>query len=361
MEEGAFSSNELEKENKVSDLQSNTSGPETEPYEVRLLQPEDAPGVAELFRAVYGEGYPIKLFYDPEALIKANERGDYYTILARTASGKVIAADHLFQSAPNKSTYEWGAGLAHKEWRGRGVYERVSRYTAEVVVPKLGMSMVFGEPVCNHLHLQKKTEERRFVEMALEIALMPAEQFAKEASAAGRVATMLVFRTYKPRPHTVFIPDVYREELRFLYSELDDGRDFASATSDRPGRETSLSDMTVFDFAQVARIAVHEVGFDFDAHISGRESEALARNTVVFQAWLKLSAPEVGFAVDALRNKGYFIGGILPQWFEDDGIFMQKLLCPPNFQGIKLYSQRAAKILEFEKADREKVSEIARK
>lgn len=55
---------------------------------------------------------------------------------------------------------------------------------------------------------------------------MPAAAYEKEASAAGRVAAFLTFRTFRPRPHAVHLPSVYQDVLRFLYEGLDDNRDF---------------------------------------------------------------------------------------------------------------------------------------
>jgi hypothetical protein len=69
--------------------------------------------------------------------------------------------------------------------------------------------------------------------------------------------------------------------------------------------------------------------------------------------WLKLSWPWIGRVAALLRDKGYFFGGILPQWFGDDGLLMQKILSVPNWEEIHLFSDRARKILEFVKADRQ--------
>jgi len=52
------------------------------------------------------------------------------------------------------------------------------------------------------------------------------------------------------------------------------------------------------------------------------ENQALGQKVVVIQAWLKLSCPWSGSAVDILRNKGYFLGGVLPRWFDEDGLLM---------------------------------------
>ena len=60
------------------------------------LRPEDASGVAECFKAVYGDSYPIKIFYDTDQLIEATRNGEYLTIVARTSSGQILAVGNLF-------------------------------------------------------------------------------------------------------------------------------------------------------------------------------------------------------------------------------------------------------------------------
>lgn len=46
-------------------------------FEAGPFNTSDAPGIVSLFRAVYGDGYPIRLFYDEKALTEANVEGRY--------------------------------------------------------------------------------------------------------------------------------------------------------------------------------------------------------------------------------------------------------------------------------------------
>jgi len=78
---------------------------------VDFFKPQDAEGIAALFREVYGDGYPVKMYYDPEALIRANESGDCCSIVATNESGQVVGVEHLFRSAPYEGIYENGAGI----------------------------------------------------------------------------------------------------------------------------------------------------------------------------------------------------------------------------------------------------------
>jgi hypothetical protein len=72
--------------------------------------------------------------------------------------------------------------------------------------------------------------------------------------------------------------------------------------------------------------------------------------------WLNLDTPAAASTVHALRSRGYFIGGILPRWFDTDGLLMQQIRCKPEFPSIVLYSDHARGILEMVAQDWERSS-----
>jgi len=331
------------------------SNQSTSEFEVGPFRPEDAPGIVNLFRSVYGEGYPIRVFYDDKELTEANAKGQYYSIVARNMTGQVIGVQHLFRSAPYNNLYEAGAGLVDRDYRKLGLITEMLAFAFNGWAPgHNNIEETFGEAVCNHTHMQKTVRTFAHVETALEVALMPAEAYDAEQSAKGRVAALLVFRCDKPKPHTVFLPGQYEKELRFLYSALDDIRSLEIADENLPRDLSSQAEMTVFDFAKVARIAMRAAGPDLESYLENLEKQARDRKVVVFQVWLKLGSPCVGSAVDILRRRGYYIGGILPRWFDEDGLLMQKLLVDPDFDAIQLHSDRAKEILAIVKKDWER-------
>jgi hypothetical protein len=320
--------------------------------EIGYFRPEDAEGIAALFRAVYGDGYPIRVFYDPKALTKANEAGDYYSIVARSFEGTVVGVAHIYRSAPFRFLYELGAGLVLKEYRHMGLNQRLLGFCVQKWVPsRKEIEEVWGESVCNHTAMHKAVIALEYVETALEIALMPAEAYEAERSAKGRVATLVASRCYKPGPHRIFLPEVYEEALRFIYSGVDDPRELHMADRGLPGEAPSEIKFDVFDFARVARIAVHRAAADFESRLNALEAEALAKGVMVNQIWLNLGEPGIGAAVGILRDRGYFFGGVFPRWFDQDGLFMQKLFCPPDFEAIRLVTDRSHRLLEIIRKD----------
>lgn len=317
-------------------------------FEVDLFRPEDAEGVARLFRAVYGAGYPVRTFMEPELLIEENAAGRTISCVARTAKGDIVGHNALFNSAAHPGTYESGAGAVHADYRGgKGIFTRMVDHGLEAAAALPHVNAVFGEPVCNHVFSQKLTEKAGFVPRALEVDLMPAAAYEKEASASGRVAAFLAFRTFRPRPHVVYLPAAYRDILGFLYEGLDDGRDFRPSTAGIPAEKVSDIRPQIFASARVARVAVHEIGADFALKAKQLEAQLREKGIQVIQFWLKLTCPGVGEASDALHKQGFFLGGVLPRWFDDDGLLMQKILKRPNWEEIHVHGERAAQILEL--------------
>lgn len=231
----------------------------------------------------------------------------------------------------------------------------------ELAATLAGVDVVFGEPVCNHLFSQKMMAKMGFVTRALEVDLMLASTYTNDASATGRVAAFLDFKTYRPKPHTVYLPGSYAEVLRFFYDDLYDERGFCVSVDAIPATAATDMRFEVFDFVGVARIAVHVAGADFSKQMDLLEKKLHEKGVVAIQVCLDLSCPWLGAATEILRNRGFFLGGVLPRWFDTDGLLMQKIRKVPDWKGIGVYTDRAAKILEkvrtdWERADKEEFS-----
>lgn len=320
-------------------------------WEMDLFRPEDAPGVARLFRLVYGDGYPVKTFMAPERLIAENAAGRTISNVARTPKGDIVGHSALFQSAPFQGLYESGATLTAPNYRGGVLGVRLIEYSLKKVAPQFGIATVFGEPVCNHITLQKISAMMKFVPCALEVDLMPAEAYTTEGNASGRVATLMCFDIIIPQPQTIQVPAAYAEMVRFLYGGFKHECQLVPASGELlSGQETRVATQ-IFDFAKVSRFTVQEAGADFAAVFAKEEDAARQRGTMVHQVWLQLSWPGVGRVVDLLRGRGYFLGGVLPRWLDVDGLLLQKVFGTPHWDGIQVFGERAGRILELVRAD----------
>lgn len=321
-------------------------------FDVDLFRPEDALGVTNLFITVYGKEYPIKTFIDPDRLIRENKTGRTISSVARTSRGDIVGHNALFQSAPYDRIYESGAGAVHPLYRGGGgIFTRLIVHGMDVGAERFGVEAIYGEAVCNHVFSQKATTRIGAITRAVEVDLMPASAYEKEQSSSGRVSSLLDFVIKKPKHHAVYLPAVYEQSLRLMYEGLEEHRTFSLSDEELPDNLSTEIKTQVFDFAQVARFAVLQVGSDFTTVFDNEEKAAHEKDVAVLQVWVKLSWPWVGQVADELRARGYFMGGVLPRWFDKDGLLMQKIMTRPNWEGMQIHFERAKKIVEMVKAD----------
>lgn len=330
-------------------------------WEVDLFRPEDAEGVARLFLQVYGKEYPIKTFVEPVLLIEENQARRTISIVARTPRGDIVGHNAIFNSAPFSGLYESGAGVVHPEYRGgAGIFARMNAHGLELGKNRFKIAGLFGESVCNHVFSQRMCARLGAVNMAVEMDLMPAAAYSQEGSARGRVSALLDYIHIQSKPQTVFIPQVYGEALNFIYGGLADGRTQRPSKDPIPADGVTELETQVFDFAQVARLAAKKAGQDFEQILADLERDLEARGVVVVQIWLNLAWPWVGAVVDCLRRRGYFLGGLLPRWFDSDGLLLQKTAARPGWEDMQVYFERAQKIAALARADWEDIKEKSR-
>lgn len=322
---------------------------------VALLSPEDAPGVAALFRAVYGQDYPVKTYYDPAALLAANRAGDIISCVARTASGDIVGHLAMYRIAPCPKVYEGGAAMVLPAYRNTAkLFERMVVLGIKTC-PAYGGEGVYGEHVCNHLFTQKAAVTLGNLTMGLEVDLMPAAAYDKENSAPGRVSSLHGFQVLKSYPHTVHLPRVYEQALRFIYKDLPDERVLLLSSQAPPAGARSRLTAETYDYAQVMRITAWELGEDLAEVLAAREADDAARGVEVYQVWLPLATPWVGWAVDELRRRGYFLGGVLTRWFNEDGLLMQRLAHDPEWEAMQILTERSKEVVRLVRQDWEAV------
>jgi len=325
-------------------------------FEIDLFRSEDATGIAHLFYKVYGPSYPIETYYMPEKIIEENQKGNIYSIVARTQKGDIIAHGAMYRSSPpNQELYEGGQYLVLPSYRKTFAIYKINRYIFDILIPRLTIDGIYGESVCNHIISQKIASRSGATDVAIEIDVMPQETYTKEQSASGRVSCIIQLRPYNDSKQEVFIPSIYRKEIDYILKDLNIQRTITYSTEPIPCDIKSNISVNFFPYASVGRVNVIMGGSDFDMIIEELEQKGRDINTLIFQFFINLEQPWAGRIIEKLRKKGYFLGGYIPAWFKNDSILMQKTLTIPDFNSIKLYTEKAKKLLEIIKSDREQL------
>ena len=338
-------------------LAAETELPAGAAYELAMLRREDAPGVARLFHAIYGDKYPVIDYYVPERLTALNHQRQVLTVVARLPTGEIAGTGAYYRSSPpNAAVYEQGQLLVDHHYRNSSIAFRILKHLEALSYAMDYAEAFFGEAVCTPLITQKTGMKQGHVECALELSLMPSGAYEKEG-AAGRVSCVVFFRVDRDTAQPLYLPECYRDTLTFILSGIALDRDVRFDAPDTPQAEQSVLDSRTFDFAQVKRVQVAAIGRDLPVHLNALDAEAKEQGLAVVQVYLATGAPGVAFAVSELRRRGYILGGLLPRWFGADGLMLQKLAQTPDFAAVNLYTDRGKTLLAHIRAEWESLGD----
>ena len=330
-----------------------------EKYRIVAVGKENARLVGTVFRALYGEDFPVRDVYQPEALLREIRNGELTAALAIDAADRPVGYISFFKSTPNPCLWEAGNMLVVPEHARSGVAGLLTQYYFDPTMCRLTDSDgIFGEAVCCHYFTQVGAIKAGLVDCALELDQLDGASFKDgKSNKAGlaRVSCVLNFVELSDPVASEYLPARYEEWLRRLAAPLRP-RTFHVSTASLPSAGETVREEKYYDFAKTWKVAVRSIGGDWTAAVANLLTEAARRQVVSLQVAVNTACPAAGAAVEVLREQGFFFCGLAPRWFGSDGVLMQKLSgSEPNFAETKLYSDTARDLLQFIRQDREAV------
>lgn len=325
-------------------------------YKIRLMRDSEAQSVVDLYRAVYGDHFPIKEMYDPKFIVRQQEEGLMYRVVAVDDSDKVLAHHAMYRLAETyRGLYEAGQGMVYPEHRGKGFSNVLQEYIGRTLAAAAGVEEFWGESVTNHVMMQKAALYVGVKESGIELEVMPAESYQAEKSAPGRVGAVVCFLVIREKPQTIFLPDQYAQLLQKIYANGKRDRKFAAVDRALPEGVLSRYTDTFISSAGVLRVSLFEAGKDLSEVMTGLVKKYTAAGAVVLQVLLPLDKSWSGAATEALNRQGFFFSALVPRWFDGDALMLQKLVHPTNYDEMKIHTDFAKEMLKFIIDDRIRV------
>ena len=317
-------------------------------YEVANFAPDDGEGVADLFYMTYGNAYPLDMYYIPDAIRQACREGTLHPVVARLQDGQIVGFSALYKSSPPfPGIIEYGLGIVHPAYRGTFVLFHMSQAILKKLDELSGVEAVFGEAVCDTIITQHSSALFGFKETAIELDLLP-----EKKTGQGRTACLVMFRNGQDRRRRLYHPVEYAEQIDWLVSQTGLDRDLVPlAAAAFLSVETRLR-TEVFEQAGVLRVHVFTIGADWQEALGKADAQGQSAGCMCLQYFLHTAEPSTMTIVPHLRQAGYGLGGLVPRWFDDDALLMQKSLCPTEVDHIQLFSDNARAILAMALADR---------
>ncbi|MBP2636065.1 MAG: hypothetical protein H6Q72_1972 [Firmicutes bacterium] len=314
--------------------------------------------VSTVFQSVYGNDFPVKDVYDPDILWQEISAGRVNAALAFDWQGQPAGYVSMFKNAPNPRLWEAGNMVIHPAFKYSNLSSLLTKiYFEPAVIGLTDYNGIFCEAVCHHYVTQIGAAKSGLHDCAIELLQLSAESFKDHrAVSSQRISCVMSFQE-KSEPITpVYVPPEYVGIVGSLVQSLKP-RAILPADGPLPMTGLTVREENYYAAAQTWKISVREIGADWLACLDELLHEAASRKVISLQIAVNTAYPALGAAVKAMRDRGFFLGGLLPQWFGSDGLLLQKLLeTEPDYEQIKLYSKTAKDLLAFIRADREAVN-----
>jgi hypothetical protein len=327
-------------------------------YTVRRLRPEDAAGVVDCVRQVYGDSYIIHTeLYHPEQIVELNRTGHLVSVVALDPEGRIVGHYALERPDPRASAVESGEAMVLAEHRHQHLLESM-RTLLEEEAHRLGLRGIFGRTVTNHVYSQKVVE--RFGEKPCGVSLgrTPRTFQNMREALAQRMSILFYFKHLTPMERrTLHLPRRHQDICGRIYAQFGVQAEWRETEkADGPGEH-------VVDFRpelQRAIIQVRRVGNDTAQAICRVRRELCDGGQVeVVYVELPLAQPGTAPVCDAAEEDGFFFSGVAPLYLTGgDAVRLQYLAVDLDTSLLQIENPFARELLAYVERERERIKQL---
>ena len=222
-------------------------------YRIVAVEKENAHLVGTVFRALYGEDFPVRDVYQPAVLLREIREGRLTAALAIDEADRPVGYISFFKSTPNPFLWEAGNMLVIPEHARSGVAGLLAEYYFDPTMCRMTDSDgIFGEAVCCHYFTQVGAIKAGLVDCALELDQLDGASFKDgKSNKAGlaRVSCVLNYKELSDPVASEYLPARYDEWLRRLATPLR-SRTFLVSTASLPSEGETVREEKYYDFAK---------------------------------------------------------------------------------------------------------------
>lgn len=328
-------------------------------FTIRLMEAEDAAQLVALVRKCYGDGYPNKILYQPEAISAALRDGLMHSVISIDPSGSLIGHCALTFSSVGAPVPEAGKMVVDPDSRGQHLSNRLAEQRKAVAVEN-GLVGYWSECVTNHPFSQHEIIDSGGVETGAFIAKdAPTWHMAGVNNVTDvRLSLMTYYIPIKTAPErTLYLAGRYADFAAELAADLGVSRKIV----DEAAPEESE---TVFEYAvnpgnQFAQITVSKIGTNIGAKIDEVINMLKGQGIEVFHLDIPLGQSNALFAIPALETLGFFWASWLPEFsVEGDVLRLQKTDADVNPEEIICARANGEKMKQHVLAERQRVMQL---
>jgi acyl carrier protein len=310
--------------------------------------------VPALVRSVYGDGYASQYLYNPEKFWEKIESGEVYPYIAVNSEGTPAGMISLIKLSPNPNAFELGQLMVSPEYRGTDVAKLLISALSN---QELKVGVIYSESITEHKYSQRSSIAGGFVDTALKLNLAHSHGEGHGAATQNldeRISCVCSCIERGEATLWAYLPARYAEQIQFALPAgaspmILTKRHFRKSSDTAPDNPTvyEVNDGEIHS-TQYVIVTFMEIGADMPDIAAKLDKYAIDNKVKSLVVNLPLNCPHNGAAVNALKECGFYYGGVMPRWYPDsDALLMQKLFGNEvDWVKTKLFSEKIQAIAE---------------
>ncbi len=321
-------------------------------YTVRLLQSDDALGVARCVFETYGYSYPSSDIYYPQRIVELNQSGALISVVAVSdQTGEVVGHCSLYRCYQG-ATAESSQGVVKSAHQGRSLLSRMLKCLIEKVISE-GLRCLVAHEVTSNPASQIVSYRAGFKPCALALGAMPSTlNFRKMTGIVPQRESCTVSMKFLVHPEgaVVCAPTHHREMVAKIYDSIGKPVTFQSLPSPSGLGETAIQLNRSWN---IADIQVRRTGKNSLADIRRCLRDLLEiGNVEVVYLELPLDQGGIDDICRDAEEQGFFFAGLNPSSVkEGESLYLQYLNTELDMSHLHIATQMGKEIFAY--VDRE--------
>ena len=322
--------------------------------EIRLMKPEEAGSLSQLFYHVYGYQYINEAVYYPEKIAQMISQGELISFVASLPDNRLLGHVGLVRCNDQPLVYEPCLGVTDPRAKSRGLFSKLFQGVMDRL-EKIPLQYCLIDFVTNHDYTQRFVSRYGTADLALFVGCQSKETQAKlekigmgaDPQEMDRYSLLVSVLPRVPQPFgkIIQLPNNLGELLGFLLEPLGMSWIPTSRFQVLPAEgeyETVIQkaqSAIVFDLKTTGRSAVEKIIKEWASYLR----EGLQYGAVD----VPVDQPGLAQIYDQLSSVGFFIAGFVPYRASDKLAVRFQSIGPTKvaFDGIRVSTEQAKKLL----------------
>lgn len=320
---------------------------------IRAFASGDGDGISKLIYKNYDYTYYKHLFYEPQEVRMANEKGDIHSIVAEYRN-QIVGHFALIRAA-HSNIAEIAVAIVDPQYKGMGIMNRMFDFLI-FEAQRLEYDAIYGEAIMLHPYSQKANITHGMTECAIILGQVPSmteiEHNLQNPQRSGVLVSYLLFEKRRCQHARSAI---YGEQIQKVYDDLK--IEICNARAPHSVRDA------------ITHRVNSELGLGYiqiEAEIEQRElmdilADLLKEHCDMLYADINLHRIDnIDTIIELLNAHGFFYCGVLPAYYESEDYLrlQRKNSKSVDEEQLVYYSKNAQQMLAFIRADKERIKKL---